>query len=205
MDEELFTIRTFKYILFFLNKCMCLQVTRLWERFFTIRVVKQLLLSLWPLVCLMITLVWEGLFTDSALWAGSVIESPCPWRVCLSVCFCHHKTSTSGCPGDFWSKNVFLLRRRQQRQKKSPMAKKEEDFFNFFVSVLLYTSAKKVRVSRMPNFYTANILSQCWCLQDTGLQEIISKLWTIKFLFSSSSNLCFFMLPDFETDFSKFW
>ena len=28
------------------------------------------------------------IFTDSALWAGSVIESPCP-SVCLSVCLCH--------------------------------------------------------------------------------------------------------------------
>ena len=26
-----------------------------------------------------------NIFTDSALWAGSVIESPCPF-VCLSVC-----------------------------------------------------------------------------------------------------------------------
>ena len=34
----------------------------------------------------------SGIFTDSALWAGSVIESPCPsvcQYVCLSVCLCH--------------------------------------------------------------------------------------------------------------------
>ena len=29
--------------------------------------------------------------------------------VCLSVCVCHRETPTSGCRGDFWSKNIFLI------------------------------------------------------------------------------------------------
>ena len=54
------------------------------------------------------------IFTDSAFWAGSVIELPCPFRridVCLSVCMyvcAIVKTPTSRCPGNFWSKVVSL-------------------------------------------------------------------------------------------------
>ena len=44
------------------------------------------------------------LFTESALWAGSVIESPCP-----SVCLWRSKTPISGCHGDLWLKNAFPI------------------------------------------------------------------------------------------------
>ena len=36
------------------------------------------------------------------------IELPC-LSVCVFVCLPRRKTPTSGCRGDFWSKNVFLI------------------------------------------------------------------------------------------------
>ena len=44
------------------------------------------------------------IFTDLALWAGSVIESPCP-SVCVSVC---HKS----CNSRLWPKNQILKKNR---------------------------------------------------------------------------------------------
>ena len=53
----------------------------------------------------------KWVFTNSALWAGLVIESPClsvRLSVGLSVYSCHHKTVTSGGQKKFWFKGLSI-------------------------------------------------------------------------------------------------
>ena len=90
------------------------------------------------------------------------MESQCPW-ICVSVCLCQHKTPTSGCRGDLWLKNVFIILACNDRIKKKSGLFFIQEYYNARFWTPPPPPRKKYTLSVMENSGERTYMGKFFC------------------------------------------